>query len=151
MSLCVHVSVCVCVYACVCIRRRGRERFYIYKCVRQRHKSCAGLLRRGEPHQKCHSSAICYWLKLCNCNSVASVHTTRSMLNKFTRTHIYTEQLHTCKHTRTNADSTRTTEKEYLAQVFSVLPGNCAFMNLFWWQVRVFSVSRYYYFFVGGT
>ncbi len=100
-------------------REAERESFCIYECVRQHYKSCAGLLRRGEPHQKCHSSAICYWLKLCNCNSVANVHTTRSMPNKFTRTQ--TAQLHTRKHTQTHADSTgtrtgvRCEKEEYLA------------------------------------
>lgn len=108
----------MCVYACVCIRQRGRETFYIYECVRQRYKSSAGLLRRGEPHQKCHSSAICYWLKLCNCNSVASAHTTRSMLNKFTCTHTYTDR--TVAHMQTHKDKCRLYEngrekKEYLA------------------------------------
>lgn len=88
------------VYVCTCVfvfdREAERESFCIYECVRQHYKSCTGLLRRGEPHQKWHSSAICYWLKLCNCNSVASVHTTRSMQNKFTH------RQHSCTHANTH-------------------------------------------------
>lgn len=91
------------VWMCFQLTEREREAggdFYIYECVRQQHKSSTGLLHRGEPHQKCQSSAICSRLKLCNCNSVESFLTIRSMLEWI---HSQTHAIHL--HTWTNAHS----------------------------------------------
>lgn len=91
------------VWMCFQLTEREREAggdFYIYECVRQQHKSSTGLLHRGEPHQKCQSSAICSRLKLCNCNSVERFLTIRSMLEWI---HSQTHAIHL--HTWTNAHS----------------------------------------------
>lgn len=77
----VHTS-----FMCIRVFVFDRESFYIYVRVQRRYKSCTGLLHRGGTHQKCHFSAICHWLKLCNCNSAVSAPTPR--LNKF---HSYTQ------------------------------------------------------------
>lgn len=96
----IHVYVRVRVY----LTERRRELFT--------YKSCAGLLHRVEPHQKCHSSAICSCLKLCNCYSAASFDTASSMPNKFAHKHKHLQRLYTHATTHKHTQADRQTDRQ---------------------------------------